>query len=382
VAVLTAQAGPGLLLLDELRGRGVPVPDLHDGTVDVLATLLPPLTYQRNPVDTGRPGPEFGQVLAMVAADPGIDLVAGYALDEPGAIDLVATLTGARTSEPLVFGVGGVGAAVRETRAGLRAAGIAVADGPGAVAAAVDALVRDSRAQHRAAADDALPRRLGVSVPIGPIDEAAAKDLLTTIGIATPPRRVCSDRAAARAALAELGGPVAVKLLDAAVLHKTEIGGVHLGVRTTGELDTALDALEAAGARQFLLEQMAPAGVDLIVGAHRDPVFGPVVLLGLGGVAAEATADVAIRVAPISPAEAARMPAELAGAALLDGWRGGPSVDRKRLAEVIVALGDLLAGTAHLTEIEINPLRVVPGGLVALDAVVRTREADDVQPDL
>jgi acetyltransferase len=293
----------------------------------------------------------------------------------------VAALNGARSPEPVVFGVGGAGAAVRGTRAGLRAAGIGVADSPSAVAAAVDALVRDSRAQYRVAAGAAAPRP-GTAVPLGPLDEVAAKDLLDRLGIATPPRRACSDRVAAHAALADLGGPVAVKLLDAAVLHKTEIGGVHLGVRTTDELEIALDALEAVGARNFLVEQMAPAGLDLIVGAHRDPVFGPVVLLGLGGIAAEATADVAIRVAPVGAAEAVRMPDDLAGAALLDGWRGGPAVDRDRLAEVIVALGDLLAGTPHLTEIEINPLRIVPDGLVALDAVVRTREADDVQPDL
>jgi acetyltransferase len=172
-----------------------------------------------------------------------------------------------------------------------------------------------------------------------------------------------------------------VKLLDAAVMHKTEVGGVHLGVRTSDELESALDALECAGARRFLVERMAPSGVDLIVGAHRDPVFGPVVLLGLGGVAAEVTADVAIRVAPLSPAEAASMPDDLAAVAVLDGWRGGPRVDRSRLAEIVVALGDVLVGNPHVMELEINPLRVVADGLLALDAVIRTEEAADGRPN-
>ena len=92
---------------------------------------------------------------------------------------------------------------------------------------------------------------------------------------------------------------MAVKILDAAVLHKTDIGGVHLGVRTRADLDAALTALAGIGATRVLVEEMAPPGVDLIVGARRDPVFGPIVLLGLGGTIAEALADVAIAGVPL-----------------------------------------------------------------------------------
>jgi acetyltransferase len=190
------------------------------------------------------------------------------------------------------------------------------------------------------------------------------------LGVAVPPRRVCDDRAAAHRALASLGGPVAVKLLDAAVLHKTEVGGVRLGVRTPAELDEALDALEAAGADRVLVEAMAPPGVDLVVGARRDPVFGPVVLVGLGGTVAEALADVAVRVAPITPEAAAGMVDELAGRALLDGWRGGPVLDRAALGRFVAALGALLDAHPHLQDVEVNPLRLSGDGLVALDAVI------------
>jgi acetyltransferase len=96
------------------------------------------------------------------------------------------------------------------------------------------------------------------------------------------------------------------------------------------------------------------------------------VMLGLGGTAAEVLADVAVRLAPLSPTEAAAMPDDLVGAALLDGWRGGPRLDRAVLAEAVVALASLLLEHPELLEIEINPLRVVPDGIVALDAVVRT----------
>ena len=380
VGVVTAQAGPGLLLLDDLRGRRTRVPELTAETQDILAGLLPPLTFQRNPVDTGRPGPELGAVLAAVGADPGVDLIAGYALHEPDAVDIVAaSLEGRTVDVPFVLGLGGTGEAVVQGRRALLEAGIAVAADPRGVAAATAALLADTRARASAA-----PATVHVDVPTGITgshDEDEAKNLLDRLGVTTMPRRACAGRAAAHATLAELGGPVAVKLLDATVLHKTEIGGVHLGIGMPAELDTALDALEAVSARRFLVESMAPAGVDLVVGARRDPVFGPIVVVGLGGTTAEALADVAIRLAPLAPAEAAAMPEELAGRALLTGWRGGPVVDPYELGQVVSALGALLTANPHLDEIEINPLRLTAHGLVALDAVIITREADDDHPD-
>lgn len=366
VAVVTAQAGPGLLHVDGLRGRGVDVPPLAPPTRERLAELLPPLTYQANPVDTGRPGPTFGSVLAAVAADPAVDLVSGYALSEPDALDLVAAVAGIIT--PLVVGVGGPADQVEPVRAALRDAGVPSVTSPAALTTAVAALVEDARGRAAGLPPAESPAR--VAVPPGDLDEDAAKSLLGRLGIATPPRRACADRAGAHAALAELPGPVAVKLLDAAVTHKSDVGGVHLGVRDAAGLDAALDALEAAGHRRFLVESMAPPGVDLLAGAARDPVFGPVVLLGLGGVVAEALADVAVLPAPVTPAVAATLADELAGRALLDGFRGGPVADRAALGTVLAALGDLLVTTPELSEVEINPLRVTADGLVALDAVV------------
>jgi acetyltransferase len=157
-------------------------------------------------------------------------------------------------------------------------------------------------------------------------------------------------------------------VLDAAILHQTEIGGVHLGVRTPDELDAALDAIGPD--RRYLVEAMAPPGVDLVLGVRRDPVFGPVVLAGLGGTAAEALADVAIRLAPLSVAEAAGMPDDLAARALLDGWRGGPKLDRAEFGRVVSALAAALAASPGTAEIEINPLRLTADGLIALDAVI------------
>jgi acetate---CoA ligase (ADP-forming) len=381
--VVTAQAGPGLLLLDDLRGRHVRVPELTRSTQDILAELLPPLTFQRNPVDTGRPGPELGQILGAVAADPGVDVLAAYALHEPDAVDLVAAAEAARSPDvPIVFGLGGSGEDVVRSRRALLDAGIAVTTEPRGVAAAVGALVADARARARSSHGHSAQ-----SVPTGiagSYDEDQAKHLLDRLDIATAARRACTDRAEALTAFTALGEPVAVKILDATVSHKTEIGGVHLDVTTAAQLDAALDRLDAIGAERYLVEKMAPSGVDLVLGARRDPVFGPVLLFGLGGTTAEALADVAIRLAPLTPAEAAEMPAELGGRALLDGWRGGPVLDTLELGRAAAALGDLLAANPSLDEIEVNPLRLTTTGLVALDAVVLTRdtprEVSDAQP--
>lgn len=314
VGVVTAQAGPGLLHVDGLRARGVEVPPLAAPTRRRLASLLPPLTFQANPVDTGRPGPGFEA---------------------------------------------------------LRWMGVPVLSSPRALATAVTALVEDLRART---VPTAPVVSVDLSVRPGPFDEDQAKTVLGTLGVAIPARRVCATREQAHAALAGLGGPVAVKLLDAAITHKSDVGGVFLGVRDAAGLDRALDALEAAGHQRFLVEAMAPPGVDLLAGARRDPVFGPVVLLGLGGVVAEALADVAVALAPLSAAQAAGLADRLAGRALLDGFRGGPVADRAALGTVLARLGALLAANPAVEEIEINPLRITGEGLVALDAVLRTSD--------
>jgi len=368
VGVVTAQAGPGLVHVDGLRGRGVEVPPLTDVTQAALGELLPPLTYQANPVDTGRPDPGFGQVLAAVAGDPGVDLVSVYALSEPDTLDL-PTAVEAVGPGSVVVGLGGPLDQVLAQRQALRKLGVPALGSPTALTVAVTALIEDACARARTGTE--RPRsRVAVTVPARDLDEDEAKCLLGQLGIASPPRRACADRAAAHRALAELPGPVAVKLLDATVTHKSDVGGVHLGIGDAAGLDAALDALEAIGAARFLVESMAPAGVDLIVGASRDRVFGPVVLVGLGGVVAEALADVAVAPAPLGVGEAAALADELAGRALLDGFRGGPVTDRADLGAVLAALGDLLADHPEIGDVEINPLRVTTDGLLALDAVV------------
>ncbi|WP_327138572.1 acetate--CoA ligase family protein (plasmid) [Streptomyces sp. NBC_01340] len=374
IGLVTAQAGPGLLLTDDLRSHGIQVPPLVERTVKELRELLPALTYLNNPVDTGRPSPALTQVVERVSEDPGIDVTAVYGLLEPTAVDLPAALTAARTATPLIAVVGGPVEQARQTRRELGEAGIPCAATPAAASVMVRALVEDAAARTRreavVTASDApsLP-------PQGPVDEHTAKGVLADLGIRTPVRRVCADPAAAHAALDELGGPVVVKILDAEILHKTEVGGVQVGIRTHEELDDALTRMPASPA--LLVEQMAPAGPELIVGVRRDPVFGPVLALGAGGTAAEILGDVSLRLAPLPAHEAHTMLDELATRAIFLGARGATRVDRARLTHVLLALASLAAENA-VAECEINPLRVLPDGdVVALDAVLLLRDPRD-----
>ncbi|WP_149824091.1 acetate--CoA ligase family protein [Streptomyces tailanensis] len=370
LGIVTAQAGPGLLLADRAGVDGIRVPELTTTTQRALSELLPPLTYQRNPVDTGRPAETFARVLATAAADPAVDLLSVYALTEPDSVDLASAVqaAGLGADAPAVVVVGGLPEDVAEQRARLHKAGVPALTGPAAAANAVRALVRDARGRALRGRDLRGEVDASSSVPVGPLDEDTAKTFLAELGIRTPARVACDDRAQAHQVLRRLDGPVAVKVLDAAILHKTEIGGVHLGVRTAEELDAALDAIGPD--RRYLVEAMAPAGVDLVLGVRRDPVFGPVVVAGLGGTAAEALADVAIRLAPLPETEAATMPDELAARALLDGWRGGPVLDRAEFGRIVAALAAALTASPQTAEIEINPLRLTADGLIALDAVI------------
>ncbi|MFE4837485.1 acetate--CoA ligase family protein [Arthrobacter sp. NPDC056691] len=375
VGLITGQAGPGLLIADALHSAGVALPRLAQSSQDTIGALLPPLTFQANPVDTGRPGPGYEQIVAAVAQDPAIDLVALYGLTEPVTdLPLAVATSGVAETMPFLVGVDGPEGDLERARKSARQHDLPLISGPTSLAHGIAALVNDARGQfQRAQTSQGATAWPDVE---GPWDENRSKELLGALGISTPERRVCSTRDAAHAALAELGDPVAVKLLDATVLHKTEIGGVHLGVRTLEDMDRALAGLEAAGAREFLVEAMVPSGVDLVVGVRRDPVFGRIVVLGLGGTAAEVFADISIRTAPLALRAAESMPAELQARELLYGFRSGPMLDTAELADLLVRLGDALVSNQAIAEIEINPLRLTHNGLLALDAVVINVEED------
>ncbi|MBO9352974.1 acetyl-CoA synthetase [Bordetella petrii] len=212
------------------------------------------------------------------------------------------------------------------------------------------------------------------------LDEPAAKRLLAEYGLRVPRSAVVPGPGGLGAALEPLQGPLALKLISPDVLHKSDFGGVRLGLRQAAEIEAAMGDMSArcaaAGYRLdgFLLEEMAPSGYELVIGGFRDASFGQVIMIGLGGVFVEVLRDVAFRICPITPLDAREMLDELQGAALWRGARGGARVPDEVLADALLAIGGengLLAQCADsIAELDINPLIVSAQGAVAVDARV------------
>jgi len=212
-------------------------------------------------------------------------------------------------------------------------------------------------------------------------NEITGKELLASIGIPVPAGGLAAEAEAAVVLADRIGYPVAVKIVSPDILHKTEVGGVALNIADAAALRAACGQLRAraqaarpaARIEGFLVERMAAPGLEAIVGCHRDPTLGPVIMFGLGGVQAEIYRDVSLRLAPVDEAEARRMILEVRARELLTGFRGRPAVDIAELARIIAALSRLAAERCDLIEsIDINPLIVHPAGqgATAVDALI------------
>jgi acyl-CoA synthetase (NDP forming) len=210
-----------------------------------------------------------------------------------------------------------------------------------------------------------------VAAARGPLGQADARALLEVYGVPFPSERVVATAEEALSAAREIGYPLVVKTARPDVLHRTEVGGVVLGVTDREGLARAVRALEGRlGPGPLLIQEEVPRGIELLVGGRRDSSFGATVLVGLGGVLAELLRDVSIQLAPLSPEDARAMLAEGRRAALLGGFRGAAPVDQGALAAVLVAVGDLLVEHAEIAELDLNPLIASGGRLVAVDALI------------
>jgi acetyltransferase len=312
-----------------------------------------------------------------VADDAGVDLVVAYALHEPAGTlpEVVLPPIAHAIDKPLLFGTMGPSQELPATIQALRKEGMYVAESPERLAHAAIVLVRDAEQQERLK----RPREQAARLPDVDLpeltDEHVAKNLLDTIGVPTPGRVVASSHAEAFDALRRLGGPVAAKILSAEITHKTEAGGVHLDIEDEAGLRAALallDAVPVRSDRRYLIEAMAAPGLELIVGATRDVSFGPTVTVGLGGTLTEVLKDTVTRLAPLTASQAEEMLDELRAARLFDGFRGGPRLNRRAVANVVATLGCVLCRHQSVAALEVNPLRVYEHGVLALDAVLIT----------
>ena len=259
----------------------------------------------------------------------------------------------------------------------LEAAGIPVYEEATHATRAIAGLARSFR-ERRARPVVPSPANL----PAGPVNELAALDILAVAGVPTVPARHARTAREAADAAADLGFPVVLKVLSADILHKSDIGGVRLGVAARAAAEAAFDEILAAARAAepdatidgCLVAPMVSGGVETILGVQRDPVFGPIVMFGLGGIFVEALKDITFRAAPIDDAEARAMIEEIAAYPVLTGLRGQPPADLDALAAALSRLSLFAAANAAAIEsLDVNPFLVRPSGALALDAVLVTR---------
>lgn len=387
VALVTASGGFGVLMADAASAQGLELPRLSAATqARILAAL--PYASPGNPVDmtaqvSSRPE-LLVQVLSAVAEDPGCDAIllqSAYAFQMPRLRDVyLAALAQVRRdhpSKPILLCC----KAPRDTAAQLHRLGLATVETIDAACATLAALVRlGGAAGAPAEAVAALP-------PAAPLPadafagEASAKAVLAKAGLPVLREATATSREGAIAAARDIGFPVVLKIVSPDIPHKTEVGGVAVGIASEAQLAAEYDAMRARVAQQapaariagVLVAQMAQSGTELILGTMRDPVFGPVVMVGLGGIFAEVLRDVALQPAPVSEQQAVRMLRSLKAFVLLDGARGRPRADVAAAARAVAALSRFAAQHADsVAEIDINPLVVLDQGqgAFALDALL------------
>jgi len=216
---------------------------------------------------------------------------------------------------------------------------------------------------------------------MGTLSEEASKALLAPFGVPFLDERTVPDAAAAVAAASELGMPVVLKLNGDAIAHKTERGLVKLNLGSAEAVEAAANALLAAatpadGDVSLLVAPMIASNREFICGASTDEQFGPTVLLGVGGILAEAIADVSIRLAPINRIDAEEMIEQLQTQDLLGAFRGEDAIDRTGLIDTLMALSAAITENADVASIDLNPVLIHHGAPIAVDALVEVHDSD------
>ncbi|TCP57251.1 acyl-CoA synthetase (NDP forming) [Tamaricihabitans halophyticus] len=384
LSTLSLSGGAGVLMADAAAAHGIDVPVWDEQWQQAMAEVIPPFGSARNPIDLTATlisdPPMLRRSLRIAVTHPDTDLIAvllGNA--DRGAEQLVDAIEEAYQATDRPFVVVWTGGNGRPAEL-LAERGIPCYSDPGRAAAALGALVEYGRRPPVSTpcrptdVDSAAARAVVASARAAGqrvLDEYTASQLIAAYGIPRAEYRVVAGPDAAVAAAAELAGPVAVKLRSSKVPHKSDIGGVRLGLTTAAEVWAAAEqVLRAEPSGELLVQRMAEPGTELILGIQRDPAFGPVVLAGFGGVLAELLADSKVAVAPIDARTATDLLCSLRGAALFDGVRGGQPVDLDAVADALARLSWLAHDLADdLVSLDVNPLVVGAGGAIAVDCL-------------
>jgi acetyl coenzyme A synthetase (ADP forming)-like protein len=394
LAILTNAGGPAIIATDSCERTGVVLASLGRDTIDALRSALPEAAAAYNPVDVlgDARDDRYAAALATLGADPEVRSVLVIltpqaptrAVETARAVGAFAKRTGITT---LACFMGDE--SVREAREVLRSEGVPAYDFPERAVAALSAMER-----HRAH----LARPVEVAEPIAGdrglvrerigharaarrpfITEQHAAEVAAAYGVSVPAGGTVRDLVEARSLAADIGYPVALKIASPDILHKSDIGGIRLGISGEGELAAAYDQILTT-ARERLpdavvwgvtVQKMVPRGREVIVGVNRDPQFGPLLMFGLGGVYVEVLKDVTFRLCPVTRSEARAMIEETRAFGLLRGARGESPADIDAIEDVLVRVSALACDFPEILELDINPLIVSDRGGGAIAADVR-----------
>jgi acetate---CoA ligase (ADP-forming) len=403
VVIITNAGGPGILCADACEAEGLVVGPLPDGMRKDLEEFLPPEASTANPVDmiASASAEDYKRVIQLVAASEEIDSIIVIFIpplvtrpeDVAGAIS-EATANLAREIPLLTVFMSSHGVPEELSGHGVRIPSYAFPED------AARALARSTDyGMWRKRPDGTVPE-----FPEARHDEAAAiiaealadepewlspqqtAGLFNCYGLPLIEQRLVRTPEEAAKATAELGVPVAMKAVAPGLVHKTEAGGVRLGLEGAEEVRTAADEMKdsvrAAGheVEQFLLQPMVGEGVEMIVGIAHDPSFGPVIACGAGGTAVELLSDVSVRLTPLTDEDASGMIRRLATYPLLEGYRGSTPVDVAALEDLLLRVSAMVEAHPEILEMDCNPVKVMPEGASIVDARVRVAPVEPPLP--
>jgi acyl-CoA synthetase (NDP forming) len=383
VAILTNAGGPGILAADACEAHGLFVPPLSPDTIAELRTFLPEASSLANPIDmlATAPAEHYRRAIPILLADHAIDSLLTIFIPPlvTNTVDAARAIADAaqQSSKPLLaifFGASDV----RDILAGIPCYTF-----PESAARALAQAVAYVGWRNRPSGSErALPRFDEVAARTfvswrsasggGWLSPAECALLLRWCGIAAPDSRVVLSADEALYAARQLGYPVVLKGSGPRIVHKTEAGVIFTNLGDEASLLRAFTALETQpNVEQIVVQPMIGPGVEMIVGASRDPTFGPVVVCGSGGTQVEIWRDTSCRLAPLTEQTAHEMLDETRGVALLRGFRGAPPCDEAGLRDVIVRVSALVTACPEIEELDLNPVIVTTTGAWAVDARVR-----------
>jgi acyl-CoA synthetase (NDP forming) len=398
VAVLTVSGGAGIWGADTVALQGLQVPELSEPIQAEIRKLLPSYGTARNPIDVTAQGVHSGGLQKSIDL---LDLS-----DEVDAILVVLSLSSdirmpfklaelkpviSAQNKPIVFYSYTLPS--QFARKELAASGVVVLSGLTHVGVALRQMVARAsfRLEPPVDTEGSAPRDISAHLQSATLSEFDSKSLLRDAGLVLPDEVLVTARSGLDAAIARVGLPLVMKIQSPDIPHKSEVGGVRVNITTKGEAFSTYQAvLDNAGRHRpdaaiqgVLVSPLSKKGVEIIVGTLQDATFGPMVMVGLGGITTELFRDVIYRPAPVSASEAAAMLAELKAAPLLRGFRGAAKTDIAALSQLISQLSVIAARySAQISEIELNPVLVHPEGrgVTIVDALVVGKNPSTSRP--